>query len=203
MNDITAAQRRAQGYWFVDGIAEIAAGAAMALCGGLLYAAVATGVESLGTLALGVLIVAFPVTAWVVKAVKERITYPRTGYVAYAPPSRTRMFAAGAVGFVVAGLLVPIQVAARGGQVSAVVLGFGLAVGAFTAVRAWRTAAPRFYLVAAALVVASGVLATNGSGIEDGVGLMLVFYGASLLATGTWALVRYLNANRAPEGGAA
>lgn len=201
MNDITAAQRRAKGYWFVDGVAEMAGGAGILLAGVLLYAAIATGAEWLGTAALVVLVAAFPAGAWIVKAVKERITYPRTGYVAYAPPSKARMFAAGAIGFVVAGLLVPVQVAARGGEISAVILGFGLAVGAFTALRAWRTGAPRFYVVAAALVVASGILASNGTGMQEGIGLMFAFYGATLLATGTLTLVHYLRANRPAEGG--
>lgn len=201
MNDITAAQRRAKGYWFVDGVAEIAGGTATLLCGALLWAAVATGAEWLGMAALAVLIGGFPVSAWIVRTVKERLTYPRTGYVAFAPPSRTRMFAAGAVGFVVAGLLVPIQVAARGGQVSAVVLGFGVAVAVFTALRAWRTGSPRFYVVAAALFVASSILATNGIGIQEGIGLMLAFYGATLIVSGTLTLVQYLRVNRLPEGG--
>jgi len=203
MNEIAAAQRRATGYWFVDGLAEIAGGTATLLVGALLYLAVRTGVEGLATVAMGVLIVAFPVSAWVVRVLKERITYPRTGFVAYAPPSRVRLFAAAAIGFLVAGLMVPLQVFARGGEVSAVVLGFGAAVGAVTALRAWRTGAPRFYVVAAALVVASAILATNGTGIQDGIGLMLVFNGATLVVSGVWVLVRYLRANRTVEGGAA
>jgi hypothetical protein len=203
MNEIAAAQRRATGYWFVDGLAEIAGGTATLLVGALLYLAVRTGVEGLATVAMGVLIVAFPVSAWVVRVLKERITYPRTGFVAYAPPSRARLFAAAAIAFLVAGLMVPLQVFARGGEVSAVVLEFGAAVGAVTAFRAWRTGAPRFYVVAAALVVASAILATNGAGIQDGIGLMLMFYGATLVVSGVWVLVHYLRANGSAEGGAA
>jgi len=203
MNEIAATQRRALGYWFVDGVAEIAGGTAILICGALLYAAVATGIEQLGTLSLLVLIGAFPVTAWIVRKVKERITYPRTGYVAYPPPSRARRIVAAAVGFLAAGLIAPINAYVGGGKVSTVVLAFGLLVGAFTALRAWRTGAPRFYVVAAALVVVSGILATNGVGIEDGIGLMLLIYGATLVTTGVWALARYLRANDKPEGAAA
>lgn len=199
MNDITAAQRRAKGYWFVDGVAEMAGGVAILLCGGLLWAAVVTGIEWLGMAAIAVLIAGFPVSAWIVRTVKERITYPRTGYVGYPSPSRTRMFAAGAIGFVVAGLLVPIQVAAHGGEVSAVVLATGAAIAASTALRAWHTGAPRFYVVAAALFVAAGILASNGTGIQEGIGLMLGFYGATLMASGTLTLMHYLRMNRLPE----
>jgi hypothetical protein len=199
MNDITAAQRRAKGYWFVDGVAEMAGGVAILLCGGLLWAAVVTGIEWLGMAAIAVLIAGFPVSAWIVRTVKERITYPRTGYVGYPSPSRTRMFAAGAIGFVVAGLLVPIQVAARGGEVSVVVLATGAAIAASTALRAWRPGAPRFYVVAAALFVAAGILASNGTGVQEGIGLMLGFYGATLMASGTLTLMHYLRTNRLPE----
>ena len=199
MNDITAAQRRAKGYWFVDGVAEMAGGTAILLCGALLWAAVVTGTEWLGMAAIAVLIAGFPVSAWIVRTVKGRITYPRTGYVGYPSPSRARMFAAGAIGFVVAGLLVPIQVAARGGEVSAVVLVTGAAIAASTALRAWRTGAPRFYVVAAALFVAAGILASNGIGIQEGIGLTLGFYGATLMASGTLTLMHYLRTNRLPE----
>jgi hypothetical protein len=203
MDEIVAVQRRAKGYWFVDGLAEMAGGISMLLCGALLYASVATGLDWLGTAALGVLVVAFPVSAWAVRALKERITYPRTGFVAYPPPSRVRVFAAAAFGFVVAGLLIPVQAIAHGGRVSVIVLSFGLAVGAFTAVRAWRTGAPRFYVVAAALVVASAILATNGAGTEDAIGLIFVFYGATLVVSGAITLAQYLRGNKASEGGAA
>jgi len=201
MNDITAAQRRARGYWFVDGVAEIAGGVSLVLCGALLYAAVATGAEWMGTAALVVLIAGFPVSAWVVRAVKERITYPRTGYVEYQKPSRMRMFAAAAVGFVVASLMVPVTTVARGGQVSVVVLALGLAVGAALAVRAWRTGVPRFYVMAASTVVFSAIMSTSEAvGVQDAIGLVLAFEGLVLAANGTWTLLHYLKANRPPQG---
>lgn len=204
MDEITSAQRRAQGYWFVDGLAEIAGGTAMALTGALLYAAVRTGAEWLGTVALAVLIVGFPVTAWVVRVLKERITYPRTGFVAYPPPSRARMFVAAAVGFVVAGLLVPIRTVAGGGQVSVVVLSFGLLVGAVLAVRAWRTGVPRFYVMAAAMVAFAAVMSTSDTvGVQDAIGILIAFEGGVFVANGVWTLLNYLKANRAPEDGVA
>jgi len=204
MNEIATAQRRAQGYWFVDGFAEMAGGVVLALCGALLYAAVRTGIDWLSTAALGVLILGFPVTAWVVRALKERITYPRTGFVAYAPPSRTRMFIAAAVGFVTAGLLAPIMAVSKGGTVSIVVLGFGVLVGAVLAVRAWRTGMPRFYVMAAAVVAFSGVMSTSESvGVQDAIGILMLFEGLVLLANGAWTLLNYLKHTDAVEGGAA
>jgi len=204
MNDISAAQRRARGYWFVDGVAEIAGGTSLLLCGALLYAAVATGAEWVGTAALVVLIAGFPASAWVVRAVKERITYPRTGFVAYQPPSRVRMFAAAAIGFVVASLMVPVSAVARGGHVSVVVLAFGVLVGVVLAVRAWRTGVPRFYLMGASTVVFSALLSTSETlGVQDSIGILMAFEGGVLVANGAWTLLGYLKAHRAPEGGTA
>lgn len=204
MDEITTAQRRAQGYWFVDGLAEIAGGTAMVVTGALLYAAVRTGAAWMGTAALAMLIVGFPVTAWVVRVLKERITYPRTGFVAYPPPSRVRMFVAAAVGFVVAGLLVPIRMAAGGGEVSVVVLSFGLLVGAILAARAWRTGVPRFYVMAAAMVAFAAVMSTSDTvGVQDAIGILIGFEGGVFVANGVWTLLNYLKANRAPEDGVA
>lgn len=203
MQGITDIQRRAQGYWFVDGLPEIAGGAAMLACGALLYAAVATGAEWMGTLALGFVIVAFPITAWIVQTLKERITYPRTGYVSYPSPSRNRRLLAAAIALVFAGVFVPVSAAAQGREVSAVVLATGGAMAAITALRAWRTGMARFYINAAALLVFSAIISTSETlGVQDSIGIVIGFMGVVSIANGTWTLLRYLRTYRAEPGGA-
>jgi hypothetical protein len=203
MQGIADVQRRAQGYWFVDGLPEITGGVMMVACGALLYAAVATGAEWLGTLALGVLILAFPAAAWIVRALKERITYPRTGYVEYLPPSRARRFVAAAIGLVAAGVMVPLAAVAGGREASATVLSCGAAMGAIIALRAWRTGMPRFYISAAALIVFSAIISTSETlGVQDSIGLVIGFTGLVSIANGTWTLLRYLRVHRNEPGGA-
>lgn len=203
MQKITEVQRRATGYWFVDGLPELAGGVAMVICGGLLYAAVATGLEWLGTASLGFLLLAFPLSAAAVKALKERITYPRTGYVEYLPPSRTRRLTTAVVGLLAAGLLVPVIAVANGREVSATALSCGIAMAAIMALRAWRTGAARFYVNAAVLVVFSAIISTSESlGVMDSIGILVGFTGLVSIANGAWTLVRYLRANRLVAGGA-
>ncbi len=89
MNDpIKEIQRQTQRYWYVDGLTEIGAGSLIILLG-LLY--LLAEILSPGNLADWLLSFGQPVIIiaggllvnWVVRSLKERITYPRTGYVAY------------------------------------------------------------------------------------------------------------------------
>lgn len=89
--------RRTERYWFEDGIWEIGFGLVNALLA-LFYWIITlsdwTGPRLfiLLILQLGVITGAFFVMGRVVKALKERITYPRTGFVAYRrPETRARL----------------------------------------------------------------------------------------------------------------
>jgi hypothetical protein len=122
VNNIT---KRTQRYWYEDGIWEIGFGLVNALLG-LFYLLTANldweGPYSMLLVALqmGLLIGLFTTINRVVTFLKERITYPRTGYVAYRKPApsarlkkilRTALIAAG-TGALVGGLAT-IQAAAN------------------------------------------------------------------------------------------
>ena len=89
MNDpIKEIQRQTQRYWYVDGLNEIGAGILIFLLGllylleWLLSASSLQGlVTSIGQPVL--FIVGLLVINWAVRRLKARLTYPRTGYVAY------------------------------------------------------------------------------------------------------------------------
>ncbi|MBN1486942.1 MAG: hypothetical protein JW981_04820, partial [Anaerolineae bacterium] len=82
--DVKQAQQRAYRYWYTDGLAEILGGVTFVIVGVLIYikdllfqsllASVIT-IAFLLLLAVGVRIL--------IRVLKERLTYPRTGYVAY------------------------------------------------------------------------------------------------------------------------
>jgi len=100
--------RRTERYWFEDGIWEIGFGLIFALLA-LFYWITSlsdwTGPRSfiLLILQMGVFIGALFIMGRVVKTLKERITYPRTGYVAYRRPEpRTRLRKALVAGLVAA-----------------------------------------------------------------------------------------------------
>ncbi len=108
-NEIRDMEKRTRRYFYDDGFVEIAVGILFLLLGGYFYASVAlpaaSSVKSWLDASL-VLVIAAGVflVGWLVRFLKHRITYPRTGYVAYkkkeAAPSRR---AAAAVSGVVIG----------------------------------------------------------------------------------------------------
>lgn len=82
-------------YWYIDGISEMAAGLFLMLIGGFFAAVPLIPSESarMWILALGqplLVILGIVFVSRAVKAVKERVTYPRTGYVAYHGKNRKR-----------------------------------------------------------------------------------------------------------------
>jgi hypothetical protein len=86
-------EKRAQRYWYEDGIWEIGFGLANALLGCLYLVTNQMDWSGYGSLALTLvqlagLIAMFWMINPFVKFLKERITYPRTGYVAYRKPAR-------------------------------------------------------------------------------------------------------------------
>ena len=82
-NPLTHAQDRALQYWFVDGLAELSAGVVSVLLAGLfsLWQVFFTWRWSLPVLLLAGLAGSFGLRL-VIQRIKERSTYPHTGYVA-------------------------------------------------------------------------------------------------------------------------
>ena len=87
-NNIDTIIRRTQRYWYIDGLAEITVGLFFVVLSG--YFLVQAWIKSipvnrvlanLGLLAAVLLVVWF--FSYALQAVKTRLTYPRTGYVAY------------------------------------------------------------------------------------------------------------------------
>lgn len=88
-------QRRVRQYWYEDGLIEIGAGCAILLIAGI-YLSAALFMKG----PVGALVTAFApmlvILLWVlggkklIQTLKEKITYPRTGYVKYRQDPRTR-----------------------------------------------------------------------------------------------------------------
>lgn len=101
---------RPQRYWYVDGLAEMAGGAVIFLIGlvytvsGWLPQGLARGLL-VGPGQIIVILGAGWLARWAVPRLKERLTYPRTGYVEYQRPVRSRrlarVFMVGLMGFAV------------------------------------------------------------------------------------------------------
>jgi hypothetical protein len=196
---------RAVRYWYVDGTFELAFGGLCLLLAVYFYAQAALADSWMAGLLSGLLILVLIgggyLVARLTRAVKERLTYPRTGYVSYPRERGMRrglriavIFAASAL---TAGLLV-LFVAGRPNGFELVPGVTGLIFGAVIALIGYRTSLPRFYLLAVLSLVLGAGLSIGGLG--EGLDLA-AFYGALSLVLFTFGgvtLRRYLRHNPAP-----
>jgi hypothetical protein len=107
-NKIEQIIRKTYGYWWVDGMAEIAMGLFFGALSGYYYLMVKLPLSDTQSLIMAIAEPFFFVLCWflygrLVKWIKEHITYRRTGYVAFQTKSRkNRVFRAiigGVLGF--------------------------------------------------------------------------------------------------------
>lgn len=205
MNDITRTQRRTQGYWFVDGIAEIVGGVALSIVGALLYLSVALDNDIFATGALFGMILLFPATARVVRWAKDRITYPRTGFVKYPDPSKKRRGTSAVVALLVGIVFALVAVRSRnegfeGPFGYALTTGLGVSMAIAFAVRAHKMSMPRFYVSALVVAAAAGWAILQGMSFIAAMGIMWIGLGITSVITGAIALGGYIHENPAPEG---
>jgi hypothetical protein len=199
---VEQAPRRAFRYWFDDGLMEIGVG--------LLFLAIMAlfAVEGLspdgsawaGFSAVGlplVIIGGMAVLGLALRAVKERLTFPRTGYVAYPRPAPARRILAGVIGAGVSLAIVwlfaarpSLQLALgalQGAALGIVFLALGLRTGLV------RLAIPGFVALAAGLVATlAGLGSSLGSALTFGLA------GASTLLSGALVLAYYLRTTTPP-----
>ena len=87
-NDIAKVEQRIRRYWYSDGISEITGGLMFLILGGYFGAQDFLEKGSLVRIILQsslmlVMLAAILSSRWLVNTLKEKLTYPRTGYVAY------------------------------------------------------------------------------------------------------------------------
>ncbi len=196
---------RAIQYWFEDGIVEIAVGVLFLLLAGYFYVD-ATQPDSLLANLLGGLFVLLLVSGWylvgwIIKLLKERLTYPRTGYVAFRRDKNSqkpvRLALALSVGALMAAMFATLALNPPMG-LNFMPLGSGLVMALVFGLIGYRTALPRFYLLAAfGLVLGAGL---GLSQIGNGLGMTAIYalMALALIGTGLVILSRYLRQNPAP-----
>lgn len=197
--------QRTQRYWYVDGLGEIAAGGMLVILG--LYFSLFRWVEdpTFGTaIAFGqpvLLLALWWLGGKVVRALKERITYPRTGYVVVARKKKrlSRMALAALVAMLVGGLIGLIQAFASGSRViiPTVVGGF---LALTVALIGRRFGVLRFYLLAAYTFLIG--LLTGFLPLVDFQQNMFIFamFGLGWIVSGGVTLARYLASTQPPTG---
>lgn len=193
MNNENEIERRARRYWYEDGFAELGLGVLFGALG-LVFALEASAsagvvrVAAVATLTLLVLLGTLAVRR-AIKTSKERLTYPRTGYVVYrrtSSSSRTIL----AVLVILGGTGIALGAsAATPGRVLALQ---SLTMAAVLLVPAYRFGLRRFYVLAAVAGLAGCATVVLGAGEISGSALVFGATGIASLLSGAWTLRSYL-----------
>ena len=200
-NNIDTIMQETRRYWYEDGFAEIAIGLLFSTVGGGLYLQYRAEDNPLWLMVVIIGLMLFilfsvVIVRWVVTQLKERVTYPRTGYVEYneKPDPVAQRFA----------LIFPIIAAAMilflPEAYNILGVAVGLMMGAIMAFFAYRTGVWRF-LIASLVAIGAGILGGYLT-LNEIVSTALVFgiMGIVLLLSGAVTLLQYIQNNPSSEG---
>ena len=204
---ILSTQKRVFQYWFSDGLAELSLGLVCVLLGLYLLAQALLPQDSLASRLLNLLSVfivfGMSVTArQLLNAAKSRITYPRTGYVAYQRPGKLEYLAVGVVClFFIAmgtGLLAFPQ-----GSLAWMPVAAGIVFGAVLLFQALRSGLPRLFVLALVSLMLGGGLALSGIPNLPGLAYFFILSGPCFIVSGWTGYHRYQRSTRVDQAGSA
>jgi hypothetical protein len=198
--------RRPQQYWDVDGLPELMMGLLWMLWGGawLLGERIPHDWRSnVYWMAAPALLVLSSVAAvWATKRLKERLTFPRTGYVDWKEPSRSTRLTTAAVAMVVAMVLAALAANREAGMERAAAPMLGVILSLAFVVASIRQRAPH-YLALAGVAIALGLAFGALRAGWDSVHWLFAALGAATAALGGVRLALFLKKHpRAPLEGA-
>ena len=201
--DIDSRMRRTWRYWYEDGLVEMGTGGLFVVAGMfcLLQAWLppGSGKEVLWTFGLPLILLGGWVAGRLVQAVKERLTYPRTGYVGYwrerGRRAASRLLVGAALGALVGAIL-----AVAPGATSWMPALQGILVGGASLHLGHRLELARFYAVAIVSTLVGAVLSLAGLADMRSNAVYFATLGVALVASGGLALRAYLEHTRPPVG---
>ena len=201
IDDLKKPQLRAIQYFYTDGSFEFGFGLLCLILSVYFY--IETRVQGwLFVLVDFSLVLVMAGGAWLInrliKQLKEHITWPRTGYIAYARQKGARRGWSLVLGMGIGGLAAAMAVVlVERIAVMPVLAGFLFAF--VLLIIGWRARLPRFHLLAGLSAVAGMII--NYSGLENFVALAVYYlvFGLVLFATGTCVLRTYLRQSPATE----
>jgi type IV secretory pathway VirB2 component (pilin) len=202
-NSIDQAANRARRYWYVDGLNEGAFGGLCLLLGiyfqiqeNLLIPSLIRHMLEAGLVLFIVAIVLL--LNKLVNLLKERITYPRSGYVSYRRPNTIRRIITGLLAAAIASVLSAVLMIAPPGLDWMAGL-TGLALAAVWLFLAWRFQLSRF-LVLSLVSLGGGIfLALMQPDGVTGIAVMYFLEGTALLVSGGITFWAYLRATQPIE----
>lgn len=193
MTDQNEMARKTRRYWYEDGFAEIGLGLLFGALGLVFALEDSASPGAVRIAAVVVLTLLMFVGALVVRRAirmsKERLTYPRTGYVAYRRNSSTNRTIL-AVLVIVGGTA--ISFGASAATPARILALHCLTLGAVLLVPAYRFGLRRFNVLAAVPLAAGIAAEALGAGTIGGSGLACGPTGIAIFLSGVWTLRSYL-----------
>lgn len=206
-HSLDAIIRQTRRYWYVDGLAEITVGLIFIVLSGYFFAQARIKTISVNpVLANLVLLAVFLLVAWLfrgaLQAVKARITYPRTGYVAFPAHHGQPLWQR--YGLLIWLILVSVSLIALASRSHSFPAWEPLLMGAIGGITmlavSYRFGLLRLAVLACALVLVGGVVAYVNPGESLALLLSSLMDGVCFIISGGITLVRYLlNNPRATE----
>lgn len=203
--DLDRVARRTYRYWYEDGIAEAAVGSYFALIASLMWASTRLAGPWILVWALGLPLLLIGGALGMrrtIGALKERLTYPRTGYVAYRRRGKGLRWAIGAG---TAAVMAVLGILTRDVEIrlNLAILVPALLIAAAFLNQAWRYGVLRLALLAAA----SAGIGLSAAWMEAANDIAMALYfgamGGCLLLSGLVTLVLYRRRTRCAPGGGA
>jgi hypothetical protein len=196
-------EQRPQRYWNADGIPELVMGLVWVLWGVALLIGEALpqgqGQQAYWLVMPAILVLSGFGANWLVKQLKERLTYPRAGFVTYREPGRaTRLLSAGVAVLAAATLAFLIVTGRQGGLEHAAAPAIGLVLSLAFLVAALRQRAPHYLALAGVALMLGLAFGALKLGWES-LNWMLVWLGAAAASMGAWRLSRFLRLHERPE----
>jgi hypothetical protein len=192
---IDRAMQRAWRYWYEDGLTEIAVGGIFLAIGLLFLLEARLGSGAFASLsAIGVPAIVLGgsfLAKRVLATLKERLVYPRTGFVAYRSRSGRRGAAAGVVGGLMGALAAFLLISAPASLAWVPALQ-GLLVGGVWLWLGYRLDLPRFYGLGLASALTGAAASLAGLGEVLGSGVYFSVQGLATIAAGLVGLALYL-----------
>jgi MFS family permease len=198
MVDIEKIEKRTVQSFYDDGLAEISTGLIFLLLGAYFFAQAAAPERSAFRSALSVLFVLVIVSAGflvsrILRFLKRRITYPRTGYVAFKKkePSSKRRAATMIVGGIIGAATAALYGLSPSFKVLFPALN-GLLLAVAVLLIAGKIGLARFYILSAASAVIGLAVTAAGVGDIKGISLYYGLFGAAVTLSGLATLIVYL-----------
>jgi hypothetical protein len=195
--DLMGIQQKTLRYWFEDGLSEIVIGTLFFIVGAitLLQGLLMPGsnlYRFLGLLIFLVITAGTLSSRWLIRMLKERLTYPRTGYVAYKPPTTIQRTVSLISGIVITIIILLLVILSSQMSIRWIPLILGFMMAGFLFVTGLRTALLKYQFMAIGFVVIGLLLSFLNIKEWLSIGIMLCSLGLMFLLSGLIALIHYV-----------